>query len=143
MTKKRKVRLVIDANWFISACISRGSRQTLYYRILKDPRLQVFYSTELLSEFDGVIMRPKFAKLIKQDQVNRFKTITLSFLKKTNPINSPEIVRDPNDNYLLGICTGCKADFLVTGDKDLLSLETYQSTTIVTMGQFLSLLTLL
>ena len=143
MNKRKKFRIVLDANWYISACISRNSRRTIYVNILKNSRLQVFYSTELLCEFDGVIKRTKFAKIITAEHINRFKTLTLGFLKKTAIGIIPELVRDTNDNYLLGVCEGCQADFLITGDKDLLILETYQNTTILTMSQFLSILSVI
>ncbi|MCE7070591.1 putative toxin-antitoxin system toxin component, PIN family [Dyadobacter sp. CY327] len=137
MKKSKKLSIVLDANWYISACISRKSRRTLYYSILKNPDMQVFYSSDLMDEFSDVIGRPKFAKYITHKQVNRFKIIALKFLKKTKDGIAPEIVRDKNDNYLLGVCESCEADFLITGDEDLLVLEEYQKTRIVTMGRFM------
>ncbi|MGA0558876.1 putative toxin-antitoxin system toxin component, PIN family [Larkinella sp. VNQ87] len=61
----------------------------------------------------------------------------MKFLKKVEIRNVPDLVRDANDNYLLGVCEACQADFLVTGDMDLLLLENYQNTKIVTMAEFL------
>jgi uncharacterized protein len=45
--------------------------------------------------------------------------------------------RDENDNYLLSLAKDIKADYLVTGDKDLLVLEKFNRTRIVTFSQFL------
>ncbi len=96
-----------------------------------------------MAEFEGVMARPKFARIVTPAQVKRFTRIVLNFVRKTEIAAIPAIVRDWNDNYLLGICEGCEADFLITGDKDLLTLETYQNTTILTMGQFVSILSVL
>jgi len=137
MPGKRKINLVIDANWYISACISRASRRTLYYLILKDQRFHVFYSKELLEEFEGVIARPKFQKLVTRHQVFRFKSFLLLFLKITRIYFVPDEVRDADDNYLLGICDSCRAQYLITGDKDLLVLGNYKNTAIITMSQFI------
>lgn len=136
MSKSKKLKIVLDANWYVSACISRKSRRTLYYEILKNPRFEVFYSVDLMAEFDRVIARPKFVKAITPKYVSLFKTIALAHLKETESGPVPSIVRDVNDNYLLGICEGCQADFLITGDLDLLVLGQYQNTTILSMGQF-------
>ncbi len=134
---------MVDANWFISACISRKSRRTLYYKILKNTHIQVYYSPELLAEFDGVITRRKFSKVITPNQVTRFKAFALLYLQPVSLGVIPQLSRDRDDDYLLAISESCQADFLITGDDDLLTLGTYQNTTIVTMGQFLQILTLI
>lgn len=136
MKKSKKLSIVLDANWYISACISRKSRRILYYDILKNSLLQVYYSAELMAEFGHVIERKKFRKYITSKQVNRFKIIAIKFLHKTKDRLVPDIVRDADDNYLLGICESCGADYLITGDQDLLVLGEYKKTKIVTMGQF-------
>ena len=136
MNKSKDLKIVIDANWYISACISRKSRRTLYYSIFKNPGFQVYYADALMTEFSQVIERPKFSKILTQKQVNRFKLIALGFLQKVKIDNIPELVRDVDDNYLLAICESCHADYLITGDQDLLVLLSYQNTKIVTMGQF-------
>ena len=134
---------MVDANWFISACISRKSRRTLYYKILKNAHIEIYYSPELLAEFDGVITRRKFSKVIRPNQVARFKAFTLLYLKEVSLGLIPQRSRDSNDDYLLAIAESCQADFLITGDDDLLTLGTYQTTTIVTMGQFLQIVALI
>ncbi|WP_460670405.1 putative toxin-antitoxin system toxin component, PIN family [Larkinella ripae] len=105
--------------------------------MLKSPHLQVYYSSERIAEFDAVINRPKFTKFVNPRHVNRFKSIAFQFLKQTAIGVVPTIVRDADDNYLLGICAGCQADFLITGDQDLLVLGRYGETKIVTMSHFL------
>lgn len=143
MPKRKKISVVIDANWYVSACISKNSRKTLYYKILKNSHLQVYYSAELLHEFEGVITRKKFSKIITPNQIIRFISLAMLFLREVSITSIPTVVRDKKDDYLLGICESCNAHFLVTGDDDLLSLETYKNTTIVSMGQFVKLLALL
>lgn len=143
MPKGRKLKVVLDANWFISACINSRSRRTIYYKILSNAQLRVFYSSELVAEFEGVISRKKFAKIITPVQVGRFQTLALPLMNRIVSTPIPATSRDPDDDYLLGICKTCQADFLITGDDDLLTLGTFEHTTIVSMGQFLQILSLL
>ena len=103
-------------------------------------RFQVFYSAELMAEFDRVIARPKFAKAISTKYVGYFKAVALTYLEKTKQGRAPTVVRDVDDNYLLGICDSCQADFLITGDLDLLILGLYKKTAILTMNQFLQII---
>ena len=44
--------------------------------------------------------------------------------------------RDPKDDFLLGLAKKSSADYLVTGDKDLLDLKKYQNTEIITIDMF-------
>jgi len=141
MPKREKIKVVLDANWYISACISRKSRRTIYYEILQSPSsIDVFYSAELLEEFEDVIYRTKFAKIIKPSQVQRFKSLILLRLKQVSIGAILRLVRDVKDDYMLAICQKVKADYPITGDKDLLVLGSYQHTRIVTMSYFLQIL---
>jgi uncharacterized protein len=47
--------------------------------------------------------------------------------------------RDPNDDHVLACALEAKANFIVTGDKDLLSLGEFEGVRIVTPRQFLEL----
>ena len=45
--------------------------------------------------------------------------------------------RDPKDNYLLALAKDSDANFLVTGDQDLLVIAKFENTEIVTYQEFL------
>jgi putative PIN family toxin of toxin-antitoxin system len=50
-----------------------------------------------------------------------------------------DICRDVKDNFLLNLAVDGKADYLITGDKDLLILEQIENTKIITMNEFKTL----
>ncbi len=54
----------------------------------------------------------------------------------TPDIPLPDVCRDKDDNHVLQLAGFMKADFIITGDKDLLVLNRYQSTSIVTPRAF-------
>lgn len=139
MPKKRSVKVILDTNWYISASINRKSRRTLY-EILTNPALEIFYSKELVQEFQDVIGRPKFRKIISETHVLRFQSLALSKLKETTITTTIELSRDPKDNYLLAMAVDANADYLVTGDDDLLVLSEIGKTKIVKMSEFQALL---
>lgn len=56
-------------------------------------------------------------------------------------VKEVQLCRDPNDDFLLAICLDGEADFLVTGDKDLISLAPFQQTRVVTLSDFEKILT--
>ena len=77
----------------------------------------------LRNEIDNVLNRPKFSKLISKDTIG--KVIRLHDLVTTNfrLTKIPDIVSDPNDNYLFALSVKAKANYLVTGDKLVLDIE--------------------
>ena len=133
-------RVVFDTNWYISASINQRSRRRLYSLLLRSD-LAIFYSDELVAEYRRVINRPKFKKYILAHQYNRFLRLILPRLHHVTIQQPPPVPsRDPSDNYLLALSAEAEAGYLVTGDPDLLVLQTVGATRIVTMAQFLEIL---
>ncbi|HCA57881.1 MAG TPA: putative toxin-antitoxin system toxin component, PIN family [Blastocatellia bacterium] len=139
MPRKTSVRVILDTNWYISAAINRGSRRTLY-ALLTDPSIEIVFSTELLKEFQDVISRKRFRKIISETQAMRFQSLVLSKLKEVKIKSTVELSRDAKDNYLFALAMDAEADYLVTGDDDLLVLERIGKTKIVRMAEFVEAL---
>lgn len=119
MARSRKKALVIDTNWYISATINRTSRRRLY-NLLSNPAYTVLYCDELIDEYRAVILRDKFKKYIKLQQVLRFIELILPVLSSVEIKSDVAASRDVNDNYLLALSKDGAADYLITGDPDLL-----------------------
>lgn len=135
MAKRKRLKIVLDTNWYVSASINRNSRRRLY-NLLINENLTIFYSRELLSEYESVISRKKFEKFIRPEQVNRFIGLVLTRL---NPVEIKTLVRlsrDAKDNFLLSMAIDCGADYLVTGDPDLLIIKDFGKTRILNMTEF-------
>lgn len=138
MAKKRPVKIILDTNWYVSASINRRSRRQLF-KILTNPGLRIFYSKELLQEYQAVISRKRFQNTISEAQVIRFLSLILPKLTAISINKAVSLSRDPEDNYLLAMALECNADYLVTGDADLLVLKKIRKTNIVRMSEFQSL----
>ena len=135
MAKQQRLRVVLDTNWYVSASINRKSRRTLY-ALLTNDRLQILYTDRLFEEFSEVIYRPKFEKTITPNQIRRFIRLITPILESVKLKTSFLVSRDPKDNYLLSLSQDGKANYLVTGDPDLLVLGRFGETEIVTMAEF-------
>ena len=71
--------------------------------------------------------------------VNLFELIH-SKCKVINGYSDAEsAIRDIKDLYLLSMAESIPADYLVTGDKDLLVLKNHQNTLIITFAEFISM----
>lgn len=132
-------KVIIDSNVWISLSMSK-KLEDLEEIIIKKS-IVLLYSEKLVSEITGVINRPKFrkyfAKNISELLIYFFKTYGVLIEITSNIL----ICRDPDDNFLLNLAVDGNADYLVTGDKDLLILEKINSTKIITIKDFKQLYT--
>lgn len=87
----------------------------------------------------AVASRPKFKKIITQDDLIAILEIIereAEFLDVTSQV---DMCRDKKDNFLLSLAIDSDADFLITGDEDLLELKSIGSTKIISMKEFTNL----
>jgi putative PIN family toxin of toxin-antitoxin system len=136
MAKSKRLKIVLDTNWYISASINRNSRRRLYELLVND-RLIIYYSKELLDEYKDVIFRKKFEKYIRKEQIVRFINLILTRLKPIEIKTLVRLSRDEKDNFLLSMAIDSSADYLVSGDPDLLEIKSIGKTKIIDMSTFL------
>lgn len=105
-------------------------------RIIADDRLDILADAELLIELEEVSARPKFAHLLTAAQVGDFLQILRDRLTFVETKSQVHVCRDPDDDFLLAICLDGEAEYLLTGDNDLLALHTFGKTRIVTIAEF-------
>lgn len=129
------MRIVIDTNLWISALISASTRGRLEF-FLANAHFVILADSNLISELTEVAARPKFSRYVSADQIAVFLGILQERLYFIEANSIVQVCRDPNDDYLLAICKDGKADVLVTGDKDLLSLFKFEQTMILSLTGF-------
>ena len=93
----------------------------------------------ILKEIKEVLSSKELGNITIGDVEHLFKTISINakFVKPTVKI---DVCRDPEDNKILEAALEGKADLIVSGDKDLLSLESCQGISIITPKEFLKYL---
>ena len=128
-------RGVFDNNVLVSAALLAGvPRQAFDKALDKDT---IIVSVPVLLELAEVLSREKFNKYVTHDERMRFM---VSFLKVAEIIEVSETIivcRDPKDDKLLELVVDGGADYLVTGDKDLLVLNPFRGIEIITAREFL------
>lgn len=129
------MRIVIDTNLWISALFSYSLRQRLE-SIIGNDQIFILASEELLKEIREVAERPKIQKIIKLELAASFMGVLSKRLDIIEVSSQVQVCRDPNDDFLLALCKDGKADFLITGDQDLLALEVFEITKIINLSNF-------
>lgn len=136
-------RSVVDTNLFVRGAISpRGAPRRLL-EALYDQRFHLLVSEEQFGELSDGFRRPRLLKLFRY---RRGELATLFALISTSPPVKPATaipvqVRDPKDVKILAAALGGDADYLVTGDGDLLEHQgdpRLGKLQIVTAAEFLA-----
>ena len=129
------MNILLDTNLWVSALVS-SSMRTRIQRIIADESITILATNELLDELLDVCTRPKFAHLLKVDLLYAFLQILKERLTFIETQSVFQICRDPDDDFLLAICHDGAADYLLTGDSDLLDIRVFQKTKILTLTEF-------
>ena len=128
-------RIVVDTNIFISFLISDSYSKMDKH--IQSNKARLLFSAELYNEFLDVVSRPKFKKFFADIDLNK---LTESINEHADFIDvkaQVDICRDKKDNFLLALCEDGKADYLLTGDEDLLVLKKFKGTSIIKIAEYL------
>ena len=128
-------RVILDTNLWISYFLRSGNSPL--NRLIEHEQLIFLWSEELIEELIQVSQRDKFQKYIPLDQLTSFLGQLQSKSELVTVKSAVKLCRDPADDFLLSLAKDGAADFLITGDKDLLTLSQIFSTQIITLTVFI------
>ena len=130
----KELKVVIDTNILVS--ILKGSRVlSPIYNAFKNNRFTLIISHEILEEFAAVLYRPSL-KIDPKDVRELFKLIKIKSTR-VEPRIRVNACRDNKDNFILELAIEAKANLIVTGDEDLLTLKTFRSIPIIKPKDFI------
>ncbi|MEO5945994.1 MAG: putative toxin-antitoxin system toxin component, PIN family [Chitinophagaceae bacterium] len=85
----------------------------------------------------ATLLKKRLQKYLDTEIVGQFWNFYNLSVAKIQVVSTVSVCRDPNDNFLLALDKDAKADYLITGDKDLLDLHTFENTIICTLTDFI------
>jgi len=132
------LRMVFDTDIIISAMLFEGSKPSKAFGVGIKQGV-ILFSSSTLSELEDVLWRKKFDPYISHEERKQFLS---SFILHSTPVEINETItecRDPKDNKFLELAVCGKADFIISGDKDLLILSPFRNIQILTPHNFINL----
>lgn len=93
-------------------------------------------SSELNDELKFTILKPKLRRYFRGDGLTHMLDVFDPYVDYVDVNSSVLKCRDPKDDFLLALAKDGKADFLLTGDYDLLEVGQFGKTVILTINQF-------
>lgn len=133
MTNKR-VKVIFDTNVWISFLI--GKHLAKITRHISNGNIVIVTTEQLLTEIKMVTGREKLKKYFPMESVKELIELLETIAEKVEIKPTHFINRDPKDNFLLDLIDYAKADYLVTGDKDLLAHHPFKTAQILTPTAF-------
>ena len=134
---KQEIHVIFDANIWISFAI--GKRLSELKVAFAHSQVKIFVCRKLLREVGETLKKPKLLAYITPDRKNMLLEI-MQACQYVNVSEQTNTVRDPKDNYLLDMASTINADYLITGDKDLLVIKNHQHTNIVSFVSFMAII---
>jgi putative PIN family toxin of toxin-antitoxin system len=129
-------RVVLDTNILVSGLL--GGTATEVIRKWRAGAFDLILSEEIIAEYTAVLIRPKFglARWVIEELLGYIRE------KAEWVVPSGEIAavaRDPSDNMFLEAAVSGRADWIVSGDNDLLHIGEFEGIPIISAGAFLPL----
>lgn len=134
--KRSDQRVIIDTNVLISFLLSVESLPGQAVRHILVHNTPIL-SEETEKELFTKLLNPKFDRYVNLAIRMEFFDTYVHRSEKVHPDIAVSDCRDPADNKFLELAISAKADYIITGDKDLLALNPYQSIPIIPPKAFL------
>lgn len=130
-------RVVLDTNVIVSALLLPASTPRMAFERAHTAGL-ILISVPVLAELEAVLSRDKFDKYVTEDERKEFLIALAKDAELVEITESVAACRDPRDDKLLELALCGRADFVVTGDPDLLVLNPFRNIVILTPADFIA-----
>jgi len=130
------VKVVIDTNVVISALLFGGAPGKLI-GLWQSGALKPAASKEIVDEYIRVLTYPKFK--LSEEEINYllYQEI-LPFYEIIDVRQGPQIIKkDPQDDKFIRCALRVRAKYIISGDKHLLALKSYQKIKILSPTEFI------
>ena len=105
--------------------------------MLTDLRFDVYVCSQLLEEIRDVTNRDKIRKYVHESDIEDLFAIIYAFCQfAAIDTQTTSAIRDPKDLYLLSLAEAIGADYIVSGDADLIDLGQHQQTKMIKLTDF-------
>ncbi len=132
--KAKSVKVIFDTNVWISFLI--GKRLSFIKNYISSRHITIITTEQILKEIKEVTSRERLKKYFPPESVKELIQLLDTIAEKVEIEPTHFTNRDPKDNFLLDLIDFSKADYLVTGDKDLLVHNPFKTAIILTPANF-------
>lgn len=130
------MRYVFDTNVIISALLFENSTpaQALRYALANG---KVLLSIELPAELSEVVGRKRFDRYVASEKREEFLEGLVEQSVLVEIVENVQECRDPKDDKVLDLALNGDAQYIISGDRDLLMLHPFRNVIVISADEFL------
>lgn len=130
---EKPLKVTPDTNILVSALIYGGKPEQIY-RLVLEKQLLAVTSPLLIAELTETLIKKFHFDL---NRIRQLEKIIKRHFQIIYPKKTVKLLKDEDDNRVLEVAFEGKCEYIITGDKELLGLKTFDGIKIVTSDQFL------
>ena len=131
------MNVVVDTSVILSAAILPGSVPGQAIEFVLDNG-KLLHSSATIAEADRILRKPRFNRYRTEKDRLDLLTLLVNSGREVDILVSVVACRDPNDDMFLDVAVNGAADYLVSGDADLLALHPFRGIPILSPADFLT-----
>lgn len=128
------MRLVLDTNVVVAGLLWHGPPHRLIDLAIDDESIALYSSPVLIEELANTLAYARFAKRIALFETSIAALVAQyeALVSLVSPAHTPRVVaNDPDDDHVIACAVAANAKSIVSGDKHLLSIKSYQNISIL------------
>jgi uncharacterized protein len=137
------LKAVLDSSVLVSGFLTEGGTTATLLSRYRQGAFALCSSAWIIEETERALLRPRNRNRYhyRREDVRQFLDgLSTSAQVFRDPPRVPVVTRDPSDDQVIACAVAAGADYLVTGDGDMLVLAEHQGIRIITPREFLDLL---
>jgi len=137
------IRVVIDTNLLISYLLTKGETISKLLDHWRERDFILLTSPEILAELEKALDYPHLkTKITKEEREALLVELRSGVEQVSGQLVLPPVTRDPKDDKFIACAVEGNANYIVSGDDDLLDLEEYHGIEIIKPREFITILKL-
>jgi putative PIN family toxin of toxin-antitoxin system len=133
----KPLKIVVDTNLWVSMAMGSRVVSEQMLQIIENPAIELFTSAELLEELTETLKKSRLQKYLTYERTKYLFDLIWLKTQLIHVTVNLQICRDPKDDFIINLATEANVQYIITGDIDLLVLNSIGTLEILTIAKFL------
>ncbi|MGH7429716.1 MAG: putative toxin-antitoxin system toxin component, PIN family [Candidatus Methylomirabilaceae bacterium] len=137
------LRVTPDVNILVSGTLFRRGASGEILAAWQEEKLALVTCETIVAQYEDVLRSPRIQRkynFVNNHTVGASAAALRTYSILAEPVKVPPVCRDPDDDIVLACAVMGQADYIISGDQDLLVLNTHEGIPIVTPRGFVTIL---